>query len=233
MLFRVGGEALSRRPGKAVLRSQRRVRRSGTANWRTAPGRGGRPAPREGLGVGDEQTRLPSLVSSGSEMGQCSSGTGQRLRVERRRARELLALAEMIEDALDDSGLGDEADDSHFASAARTQEGVDFVDAPNRPAVSRAEPRLGRALRSHPRRLALGHRRGRRPISGRWAPRARLRLNFLRRLRPRFLLAFSCKARYFCPSCHAESSRHRAGGDLPGRRNGHRGNRTAGASSDR
>jgi SAM-dependent methyltransferase len=33
----------------------------------------------------------------------------------------------MIEDALDESGLRDEADHAHLASAARTHEGVDFV----------------------------------------------------------------------------------------------------------
>jgi tRNA U38,U39,U40 pseudouridine synthase TruA len=32
----------------------------------------------------------------------------------------------MIQDALDHRGLGDEAHDPHLASAARTDEGVDF-----------------------------------------------------------------------------------------------------------
>jgi len=34
----------------------------------------------------------------------------------------------MIEDAVDQGGLCDEADHAHLASAARTHEGVDFVD---------------------------------------------------------------------------------------------------------
>jgi len=45
----------------------------------------------------------------------------------RRRASDLLALSEMIQDALDHGGLGDESHHAHLASAARTHEGVDFV----------------------------------------------------------------------------------------------------------
>jgi hypothetical protein len=33
----------------------------------------------------------------------------------------------MIEDALDERGFGDEAHHAHFAPAARTHEGIDFV----------------------------------------------------------------------------------------------------------
>ena len=59
-----------------------------------------------------------------------SSGTRHRLwrvRGWSSRARGLVAPAEVIEDAVDDGGLCDEADHAHFAAAARAEEGVDFV----------------------------------------------------------------------------------------------------------
>src|SRR4029453_17369727 len=77
--------------------------------------------------------------------GRISSGAGHRLRGMGRRARDLLALSEMIEDLRDHGGLGDEADHAHFASAARTHKGVDFV---HRRIIS-AQPRLS-AARSAP-----------------------------------------------------------------------------------
>jgi hypothetical protein len=46
----------------------------------------------------------------------------------RRRARDPVALSEVIEDAVDEGGPCDEADHAHFAPAARTHERVDFVD---------------------------------------------------------------------------------------------------------
>lgn len=39
----------------------------------------------------------------------------------------LVAPAEVVEDAVDDGGLCNEADHAHFAAAARAGEGVDFV----------------------------------------------------------------------------------------------------------
>ena len=101
---------------------------------------------REGLRADQEPTRLASLLIHG-RMGRISNGTGHRLGGVRRRARDLLALAEMIEDALHDHGFGDEPDHPHFAPAARTHEGVDFVDAPNKIRPSAPEGRAVRPLR--------------------------------------------------------------------------------------
>jgi len=65
-------------------------------------------------------TPFPSLASSTAGRWPISSGTGHRLRGVRRRARDPLALSEMIEDALDNRGFGDEADHAHLASAGVT-----------------------------------------------------------------------------------------------------------------
>ena len=71
----------------------------------------------------------------------------------RRRASDLLALSEMIQEALDHGGLGDEFHHAHLASAARTHQGVDFVHPPDHLRPSAPE---GRAVRSFRRRGTLG-----------------------------------------------------------------------------
>jgi hypothetical protein len=93
-------------------------RRTGRLTWtlgrgfdgRTAAcpvGRGERRTPCGGVPIGLEPTPPASLFASTGGRGQISHGAGERLRGERLRASDLLALSEMIQEALDHGGLGD------------------------------------------------------------------------------------------------------------------------------
>ena len=72
-----------------------------------------------------------------------SSRAGWRLEDARRRgARGPVALAEMLHDALDDRRVGEEADNSHFASTSRTHQRVCLVHSPDqiRPTTPQRRP---------------------------------------------------------------------------------------------
>ena len=75
-------------------------------------------------------------------MGQTSNRADRKLPDERRRAGDLVALAEMIQDAFDQGGLGDEAHHAHLAATAKTHERVDFVHSPDqmRPPTPEGRP---------------------------------------------------------------------------------------------
>jgi hypothetical protein len=76
-------------------------------------------------------------------MGKTSSRAGRRLGDGGRRGtRWPVALAEMVHDTLDDRRVGEEADNSHFASTSRTHKRVYLVHSPDQlgPAASQRCP---------------------------------------------------------------------------------------------
>jgi hypothetical protein len=73
-------------------------------------------------------------------MGRVSSRAGYRLGdAGRRGPRWSVALAEMVHDTLDDRRVGEEADNSHFASISGTHQRIYLVHSPDQlgPAASR------------------------------------------------------------------------------------------------
>jgi len=131
-------------PGGSAGR-QGRVPTAGRPPGARLGGRGERPTPGEGLGHRLEPTPPAFLFASTGGRGRSHAGLCDRLRGARRRASDLLALPETIQDAPDHGGLGDESHHAHLASAARAHEGVDFVDA-----ADHLRPSALRAARSAP-----------------------------------------------------------------------------------